>query len=191
MKKQDNQKPSYASKNYASSRALHARPSDIISTKDSNPKTNQLKPQYGVLRRETSPCNPSGQGITDQTVLPAIGHSKTCWRKKSEDLTLVEKQSLAETEGQFFLNRETGKLGPFTTKQLHEFTGVSMADIRAMERDGVIRSFKKDGKKFFKDDNIRLVMCWREIRLLGFSPEIGYDTYMLKLYKEHLRANDG
>ena len=104
--------------------------------------------------------------------------------KDVEDLTIDEKRTLAEVEGKFFLNRETEQLGPFTVQQLHEFTGVSLIDIRAMERDGVIQSFKKDGKKFFRDDNIRLVMCWREIRLLGFSPEIGYDTYMMKLYKD-------
>ena len=105
--------------------------------------------------------------------------------KNAEDLTIDEKRALAEGEGMFFLSTENKQeLAPLTTRQLQEFTGVCLDDIRAMERDGVIQSFKEGNKKFFNDDSIRLVMCWKQIRLLGFTPELGYDTYMMKLYKE-------
>ncbi|MGD0276281.1 MAG: MerR family transcriptional regulator [Syntrophales bacterium] len=105
--------------------------------------------------------------------------------KKDGDLTIEEKRVLAEADGKFFIATENErKFGPLTTKQLHELTGVSLKEIREMENKGVIHSFQEGNKKYFKDDNVRLVACWAEIRSIGFSAKLGFNTSVMNLYKE-------
>jgi DNA-binding transcriptional MerR regulator len=106
--------------------------------------------------------------------------------KKEADLTIEEKQMMVEVDGKFFLDQERDQKGaPLTARGLHTRTGVSLKEIRELERDGIIHSFKEGNNHCFDSDNIRLVECWAEIRALGFTKELNFTTNnTMGLYKD-------
>lgn len=110
---------------------------------------------------------------------------KKIMEEKKGDLTIDGFKAMAEVEGQYFLDwKKEQKIGPMTTQQLQEFTGLSLKEIHEMEKDGVIYSFTKNNKKYFKDENIRLAECLGKVRAMGYKRDMGFTTYFMKLYKE-------
>jgi len=108
--------------------------------------------------------------------------------KKTEDMTLEEKRMIAEIDGKVFLEQDFWpRKSPMTAMQLHEQTGMSLAEIREMEKNGFIRSFRKGNRKYYKDEDIQLIESWAKIHSIGFLHELGFTpTQTLNMYKEAL-----
>lgn len=105
--------------------------------------------------------------------------------KKTEDMTAEEKRMIEEVDGKVFLDQKWQTKSPMTATQLHKKTGLSLAEIRELEKNGFIQSIQEGKQKYFKDEDIRLVECWAKIHSIGFLHEQGFTpTQTLRMYKD-------
>lgn len=104
--------------------------------------------------------------------------------KKAEDMTTDEKNMIEEVDGKVFLDQKWQKKTPMTATQLHKKTGLPLEEIRELEKNGFIQSIQEGKKKYFRDEDIRLVECWSKVHSIGFLKEQGFTpTQTLKIYK--------
>lgn len=100
-------------------------------------------------------------------------------------LTVDEIKTLVEIDGKLFHNlKENPTLKPVTAQQLSKRTGVSVKEIKAMERLLVLTPILKGKKKLYEEDDIRIVECWAKMRELGFSQKLGFDVNIMKFHRE-------
>jgi len=124
------------------------------------------------------------KGLQNKRYFPlAIVHELL--EKKAEDMTIEEKKMIEEVDGKVFLDQRWQQKTPMTATQLHKMTGLSLEELRELERNGFIQSIKEGTKKYFKDEDIRLVECWSKIHSIGFLQEQGFTpTQTLRMYKD-------
>lgn len=124
------------------------------------------------------------KGLQNKRYFPlAVVHELL--EKKAEDLTGEEKQMIEEVDGKVFLDQRWQKKSPMTAAQLQKKTGLSLVEIRELEKNGFIQSIKEGTKKYFKDEDIQLVECWSRIHSIGFLHEQGFTpTQTLRMYKD-------
>ena len=103
-------------------------------------------------------------------------------------LSVDEIRALTEIDGKIFRNlSENPEVRPVTAKQLSEQTGVSLSDIRKMEKVRVLSPFKKGNRVLYGEDDIRLVECLAKMREAGFSEELGWDGDLFYVYRDFLQ----
>ncbi len=103
-------------------------------------------------------------------------------------LTVDEIRTLVEIDGKLFQNlKENPNLKPVTAHLLSKRTGVSLKDIKAMEKLRVLTPIKKGKKKVYEEDDIRLVECWAKMREIGFTEKLGLDVIYMKIPRELIR----
>lgn len=126
------------------------------------------------------------KGLQNKRYFPlAVVHELL--EKKTEEMTAEEKQMIEEVDGKVFLDQKWQKKSPMTATQLQQKTGLSLAEIRELEKNGFIQSIQEGKKKYFKDEDIQLVECWAKIHSIGFLHKLGFTpTQTLNMYKEAL-----
>jgi DNA-binding transcriptional MerR regulator len=103
-------------------------------------------------------------------------------------LSVDEIRALTEIDGKLFQNlAENPEVRPLTAKQLSEQTGVSLKDIKQMEKFQVLNPTKKGNRSLYGEDDIRLVECFAKMREAGFSEDMGWDGAVFSLYRDFLQ----
>jgi len=104
-----------------------------------------------------------------------------------ERLSIDEMRTLVELDGKIFRNlKESPPVKPVTEKALARRTGVSVREIRGLEKEGGLHPVRKGGRVYFEEEDNRLVECWARFRKAGFTEELGFDTSILKVHMELL-----
>ena len=103
-------------------------------------------------------------------------------------LSVAEIRTLTEIDGKLFPNlTENPEVWPVTAKHLSEQTGVSLKDIKQMEKIRVLNPIKKGNRVLYGEDDIRLVEYFGKMREAGFSEEMGWDGQVFSLYRDFLQ----
>jgi DNA-binding transcriptional MerR regulator len=103
-------------------------------------------------------------------------------------LSVDEIRTLTEIDGKLFPNLvENPEVKPMSAKHLSEQTGVSLYDIKQMERARVLNPVKKGNRLLYGEDDIRLVECFARMREAGFSEEMGWDGTIFSVYRDFLQ----
>ncbi len=103
-------------------------------------------------------------------------------------LSVAEIRALTEIDGKLFPNlTENPEVKPVTAKQLSEQTGVSLKDIKKMERARILSPVNKGTRLLYGEDDIRLVECFAKMRQVGFSEEMGWDGEIFSVYRDFLQ----
>ncbi len=103
-------------------------------------------------------------------------------------LSVDEIRALTEIDGKLFPNlAENPEVRPVTAKQLADQTGVSLQDIKQMEKARVLNPVKKGSRLLYGEDDIRLVECFAKMREAGFSEEMGWDGKIFSVYRDFLQ----
>ncbi len=103
-------------------------------------------------------------------------------------LSVDEIRALSEIDGKLFPNLvENPEVRPVTANQLAEQTGVSLQDIKQMEKARVLNPVKKGNRFLYGEDDIRLVECFAKMREAGFSEEMGWDGAIFSVYRDFLQ----
>jgi DNA-binding transcriptional MerR regulator len=101
------------------------------------------------------------------------------------ELSVDEKSRFMEIDGKLFRNlKENTKSKPVTARQLSEQTGVSLRDIRAMERIKILHPIKQGKRKLYEEDDIRLVEYWGRALQAGFIEALDVSVDDLKILRE-------
>lgn len=102
-------------------------------------------------------------------------------------LSVGEIRTLTEIDGNLFRNlAENPEVKPVTARQLSEQTGVSLKDIKQMERVRVLHPNRKGNQVLYGEDDIRLVECFGRMREAGFTEEMGWDGEVFSIYRDFL-----
>jgi DNA-binding transcriptional MerR regulator len=100
-------------------------------------------------------------------------------------LTVDEIKTLVEIDGKLFHNlKENPTLKPITARELSKCTGVSLKEIKAMERLRILTPIQKGKRKLYEEDDIRIVECWAKMRESGFSQELGFDVSIMEMHRD-------
>jgi len=103
-------------------------------------------------------------------------------------LSVDEIRTLVEMDGKLFTNiQESPALKPLNVKELSKRTGVSLEDIRIMERLEILTPIKKGNQKVFAEVDIRIVECFGKVRKAGFTSDLGFDATQMKLYWDFMK----
>jgi len=103
-------------------------------------------------------------------------------------LSVDEIRTLVEIDGKLFTNiQENPLLKPLSAKELSKRTGVSLEDIRIMERMEMLTPAKKGSRKFYSEIDIRIVECFGRLQEAGFTPDLGIDASQMKLYWDFMK----
>jgi len=96
-------------------------------------------------------------------------------------LSVDEIQIIAKMDGKLFKNLdESLKVKQVTAKQLTERTGVLLKEVKELEKTGILHPDIKGKKSYYGEDDIRFMECWKKMRELGFSKELGFGPEVLK-----------
>jgi DNA-binding transcriptional MerR regulator len=99
--------------------------------------------------------------------------------------TVDEIKTLVEIDGKLFHNlKENPTLKPITARELSKRTGVSLKEIKAMERLRILTPIQKGKRKLYEEDDIRIVECWAKMRESGFSQELGFDVSIMEMHRD-------
>jgi DNA-binding transcriptional MerR regulator len=102
-------------------------------------------------------------------------------------LSVDELQTIAKMDGKLFKNlKENLPIKQITAKQLAEWTGTETKEIRELERMGILHPQKKGKQLYYGEDDIRFMECWKKMRELGFSKELGFGPEVLAPHRELL-----
>jgi len=103
-------------------------------------------------------------------------------------LSVAEIRALTEIDGKLFPNlAENPEVKPVTAKQLSEQTGVSLKDIKKMERVRILNPVTKGARVLYGEDDIRLVECFAKMREAGFSEDMGWHAEIFSVYRDFLQ----
>ena len=96
-------------------------------------------------------------------------------RQEKDGLSVDEIQTIAKLDGKLFKNlHESLTIRKINVKQLSERTGADFKEIKELEMMGILHPQKKGRQKYFDEDDIRIMECWKKLRELGFSKELGF-----------------
>jgi len=105
----------------------------------------------------------------------------------SNVLSADEIRTIVELDGKLFRSLEEDiAIKKITSQQLIERTGVSQREIKDLERIRLLHPVRKGKKKFYDQEDIRFLECWKKMRELGFSNELGFDGSVLVAHRELL-----
>ena len=100
-------------------------------------------------------------------------------------LSVDEVRTLVEIDGRLFQNMSQDlPERRLTGKQLAEKTGISLEDIRNMERLGILHPFRQGRRKYYDEDDIRFLECGLKLREVGFTEERGFDVHIMRIHLE-------
>lgn len=103
-------------------------------------------------------------------------------------LSVDEIRTLTEIDGKLFPNlTENPEVRPVTAKQLSEQTGVSLTEIKKLEKVRVLNPVQRGNRLLYGEDDIRLVECFAKMREAGFSEELGVDGELFSIYRDFLQ----
>jgi len=103
-------------------------------------------------------------------------------------MSVDEIRTLVEIDGKFFTNiQENPTLKGLNVNELSERAGVSLEDIRTMERMEILTPVKKGNHKLYGEVDIRIVECLGKLRKAGFTPDLGLDAGALKMYWDFMK----
>ncbi|MFZ5570953.1 MAG: MerR family transcriptional regulator [Thermodesulfobacteriota bacterium] len=101
-------------------------------------------------------------------------------RNDRSELSVDEIRTIAEMDGRLFRNMtESIEIKKATTKQLAERTGATLREMKTLERMGLLRPVTKGKQRWYEEDDIRFMECWKKLREIGFSRELGFDADVL------------
>ena len=102
-------------------------------------------------------------------------------------LSADEIRTIVELNGKLFRGlRESLTIKKATAQQLSERTNATLKEIRDLERIRILHPIVKGKKKYYDEDDIRFLECWKKMRELGFSEELGFDASVLVIHRELL-----
>jgi DNA-binding transcriptional MerR regulator len=103
-------------------------------------------------------------------------------------MSVDEIRTLVEIDGKFFTNiQENPTLKGLNVNKLSERAGVSLEDIRIMERLEILTPVKKGNHKLYGEVDIRIMECLGKLRKAGFTPDLGLDAGVLKMYWDFMK----
>jgi len=102
-----------------------------------------------------------------------------------DGLSVDEIQTIAKLDGKLFKNlAESLTIRKITAKQLIHRTGADSKEIKELEAMGILHPQKKANQKYYDEDDIRIMECWKKLRELGFSKELGFAPEDFGSYRE-------
>ncbi len=103
-------------------------------------------------------------------------------------MSVDEIRTLVEIDGKLFTNiQEHPRLKPLNVNELSKRAGVSLEDIRIMERLEILTPIRKGKHELYGEDDIRIVECFGKLRKAGFTPDLGIDANQMKLYWDFMK----
>jgi DNA-binding transcriptional MerR regulator len=106
-------------------------------------------------------------------------------RQEKNGLSVDEIQTIAKLDGKLFKNlHESLTIRKINLKQLSDRTGADLKEINELEMMGILHPQKKGKQKYFDEDDIRIMECWKKLRELGFSKELGFAPEDFIAYRE-------
>jgi DNA-binding transcriptional MerR regulator len=112
---------------------------------------------------------------------------KQILKYESDALSADEIRTIVDLDGKLFQSlRENLPKKKVTAQQLSERTGVSLKEMRDLERIRILHPVRKGKKKFYDEDDIRFLECWKRMRELGFTEELGFDASVIVVHRELL-----
>ncbi len=104
-------------------------------------------------------------------------------------LSVDEIRTVAEMDGHLFQNlTESIAIKSISSEQLAERTGASLLEMKALEQMGILRPIRKGGRRFHDEEDIRFMECWKKLREIGYSRELGFEADVLKPHFEMIQA---
>jgi len=156
------------------SRACRAQRSSIMSRRGSFPSYTEAHVNAIRLVRE----------LQSKRYLPLAVIKKLVKNPKNE-LSVDEVRSIAEMDGKLFKNlKESLIVKRMTDHRLAAQAGTSREELKALEKMGLLHPVKKNKQKYYDEDDIRFMECWKKMRKLGFSKALGFDAAVLKPHRE-------
>lgn len=110
---------------------------------------------------------------------------KEVMRGGKGNLSVNEIRTLIELDGELFLDmKENPELKPITEKQILKQTGISLKDLRKMEKIGLLTPLLENGRKRYGEDDIRLAECRVKLIEAGLTPELGFTVDLAGTFSE-------
>ncbi len=108
-------------------------------------------------------------------------------RGRRGGMSVDEIRTLAEIDGKVFQNiTENPTVKPVTAHELSERTGVSLKDIKILDRIQFLYPVKKGKKKLYREDDIRMVECWAKLHDAKYFKGLNVEANSLKFLRELL-----
>jgi DNA-binding transcriptional MerR regulator len=102
-----------------------------------------------------------------------------------DGLSVDEIQTIAKLDGKLFKNlKESLTIRKINAKQLTQRTGADIKEIKELEEMEILHPQKKAGQKYYDEDDIRIMECWKKLRELGFSKELGFTPEDFSAYRK-------
>jgi DNA-binding transcriptional MerR regulator len=106
-------------------------------------------------------------------------------KNERDGLSVDEIQIIAKLDGKLFKNLdESLEIKQVTAKQLTERTGALIKEIKELEKAGILHPVIKGKQAYYGEDDIRFMECWKKMRELGFSKELGFGPEVLTPHRE-------
>jgi DNA-binding transcriptional MerR regulator len=106
-------------------------------------------------------------------------------KQGKDGLSVDEIQTIAKLDGKLFKNLdESLTIRKVNTKQLIGRTGADLNEIKELEAMGILHPHKKGSQKYFDEDDIRIMECWKKLREIGFSKDLGFAPEDFSAYRE-------
>lgn len=102
-----------------------------------------------------------------------------------DQLSIEEVRTLTLMDGRLFHNlSEQPTIKPLTLKQLQARTGVNLKDIKALEEHRILNPIEKGKRKYYEEDDIRVVEGWAKLRKAGVTDDFGFGPSNLIIYRD-------
>lgn len=110
---------------------------------------------------------------------------KKIMANRKSGLNVSEVRVIAEMDGKLFRNLEESlTVKKITADQLSARTGAKAGELKDLEQKAILHPVKKGTRKYYDEDDIHFMECWRKMRELGFSEELGFNADVLKPHRE-------
>jgi DNA-binding transcriptional MerR regulator len=107
--------------------------------------------------------------------------------QEKNGLSVEEIQTIAKMDGKLFTNlQESLTIRKVNARQLSERTGADLSEIKELETLGILHPRQKGRQKYFDEDDIRVMECWKKLRELGFSKELGFAPEDFTAYRQFM-----
>jgi DNA-binding transcriptional MerR regulator len=108
---------------------------------------------------------------------------------EKDGLSVDEIQTIAKLDGKLFKNlKESLAIRKINAKQLAKRTSSDLKEIHGLEDMGILHPQKKGKQKYYDEDDIRIMECWKKLREIGFSKELGFAPEDFTPYREFMSS---
>jgi DNA-binding transcriptional MerR regulator len=108
---------------------------------------------------------------------------------EKDGLSVDEIQTIAKLDGKLFKNlKESLAIRKINAKQLAERTSSDLKEIQELEDMGILHPQKKGKQKYYDEDDIRIMECWKKLREIGFSKELGFAPEDFTPYRKFMSS---